>query len=129
MKITTKELNQIRKVYKEHESPILVNLYSKMIDDMKPRITESMMSSTRLILEGNTTEEASSVLGVSKVAVSQSAIKGLNRLAEFWEDIGGILPEELKNSFNMPTAKRNLRVLNEAAACYHKPELSLSWDK
>lgn len=129
MKITPKELNQVRTVYEECESKILENLYGKMVEDIKPKITESMMASTRLILEGNTTEEASSVLGVSKVAVSQSAIKGLNRLAEFWEDLGGNLPDELRSPFNMPTAKRHLDVLNKAASCYQNPHLSLKWQK
>lgn len=126
MKVQTNHLRAIRNAYSEAPSHDLMGLYTEMAISVRPKITDAMMNATKLIIDGNTVEEASEALGVSKVAISQAAVKGLNRLAQFYAILGGKLPEDLEGEFNLPKAKLNMKVFPAALAYFLNPEQSIS---
>ena len=126
MKVQTNHLKTIRNAYKVAPSDELMGLYTEMALSVRPKITDAMLKATKLIVDGNTVEEASEVLGVSKVAVSQAAVKGLNRLAQFYVILGAKLPDDLKGEFNLPKAKLNLKIFPAALAFFLNPEQSIS---
>ncbi|CDT50541.1 hypothetical protein L8R85_23430 [Vibrio splendidus] len=127
MQVRSHHLKVIRESYKIAPNPNIIELYCDMVDSIRPMITNRMMHSAKLIVDGKTLSSASCILGISHVAVSQSAIKGLRRLVMFYSELGGTLPRTLNGDFSLPEAKAHLDVLSKAIVFFENPEQSLYW--
>ena len=129
MKVETKHLKTLRRAHNASPSDDgIVDLYEEMALSVRPKITEAMQKATQLIIDGNSTDEASEILGVSKVAVSQAAVKGLNRLAQFYILLGAKLPEDLTGDFGLPKAKPHLKIFAVAMTFFLNPKQSIDCD-
>ncbi|MEO9497622.1 MAG: hypothetical protein ABJG42_24325 [Vibrio splendidus] len=120
MLINTAHIVGLRAAIEESSNDFLVGLYKEMAEDIKPKISEAMLDSFRgSILAGRTYEQASSELGISKIAVGQNALKAAKRIVSYEEMMGREVPSELSGSqFTATVARNHVEFFNSALSRY-----------